>query len=92
MFEKIQEIINPNYLSSFDYERLNELLKIYTEEEILVAYKTHGYKPILYIEKVLKNKKKVPSWLNKEIINEKLDKESKDIFDDFNSFIEEFRK
>lgn len=91
MFEEIQKIIFPTQLSSFDYFKLNELLKIYTEEQILETYRKCGYKPFNYIEKVLKNKKKVPSWLNKEIVNQELDKEAIDIQNDFNSFIEDFR-
>ena len=92
MFEEIQKIIYPNQLSSFEYTKIQNLLETYTEQEILNAYRTAGNKPINYIEKVLKNKKKVPSWLNKEIKNQKLDEESINVFNDFNSFIEDFRK
>lgn len=92
MFEEIQKLIYPNQLSSFDYTRLSNLLETYTEEQIIETYRKHGYKPYTYIEKVLKNKKKVPSWLNKEIENKKLDQEDLKIANDFKNFIEELRK
>ena len=91
MFEEIQKIIFPNQLSSFEYTRINDLLNTYTEEQILDVYRRVGNKPINYIEKVLKSKKKVPSWLYKEIQSQELDKETIDINNDFKSFIEEFR-
>lgn len=91
MFDEIQKIIYPNQLSSFEYTKINELLNTYTQEQILEAYRKCGNKPINYIEKVLKNKKKVPSWLNKEIENQDIDKDTKDDFNDFKSFIEDFR-
>lgn len=92
MFEEIQKIIYPNQLSSFDYTRLSSLLEAYTEEQIIETYRKHGFKPFTYIEKVLKNKKKVPNWLNKEIENEKLSQEDIKIANDFKNFIEELRK
>lgn len=91
MFNEIQKIIFPNRLSSFEYTKLNELLNTYTEEQILETYKLYRNKPITYIEKVLKNKKKVPSWLNKDIENKKLEQEDLDLFNDFKNFIENFR-
>ena len=91
MFDEIQKIIFPSQLSSFDYTRLNELLNTYTEEQIIETYKLYRNKPITYIEKVLKNKKKVPSWLKKEIENQEIDDETKQTFNDFNSFLENFR-
>lgn len=92
MFDEIQKIIFPNRLSSFEYTKLNELLNTYTEEQIIETYKLYRNKPITYIEKVLKNKKKVPSWLNKEIENQDIDNETEQTFNDFNSFLENFRK
>lgn len=91
MFDEIQKIIFPNQLSSFEYTKINELLNTYTEEEIIETYKLHRNKPITYIEKVLKNKKKVPNWLNKEIVNQEIDNETKEVFSDFNNFIEGYR-
>jgi hypothetical protein len=91
MFDEIQKIIFPSQLSSFEYTKLNELLNTYTEEQIIETYKLYKNKPITYIEKVLKNKKKVPSWLNKDIENEKLEQEDLDLFNDFKNFIENFR-
>lgn len=91
MFDEIQKIIHPNYLSPFEYTKLQELSKTYTEQQIIDTYKLYGYKPLLYIEKVLKNKKKVPSWLNKEIENQTIDEETEQTFNDFNSFLENFR-
>ena len=92
MFEEIQKIIFPSQLSSFEYTKLNELLNTYTEEQIIETYRLYKNKPITYIEKVLKNKKKVPSWLNKEIKNQDIDNETEQTFNDFNSFLENFRK
>lgn len=92
MFDEIQKIIFPNRLSSFEYTKLNELLNTYTEEQIIETYRLYKNKPITYIEKVLKNKKKVPSWLNKEIENQDIDNETEQTFNDFNSFLENFRK
>ena len=83
---------NLRKLSSYDYEKIEELLKNHTEDEVIFAYKNYGDKPLNYIAKVLKNKKKVPEWLNKEIENEKLNQESLDVAKDFKDFIEEFRK
>jgi hypothetical protein len=92
MFNEIQKYIFPNQLSSFECTRIEELLNTYTENEIIETYKKYGNKPINYIETVLKNKKKEPEWLKKEIINEQVDKQTIDIFNEFNSFLEDFRK
>ena len=91
MYQDIENIV-VRTLSPFEYQRLEELKKFYTEDEIVEAYKNYVDKNINYITQVLKNKKKVPSWLNKEIKNKQLTKEDIDLFNDFNSFIEEFRK
>lgn len=91
MYDEIQKLIYPNQLSSFEYTKIEELLNTYTQEEILSAYKEHRNKPIQYIEKVLKNKKKTPNWLHKEITNQVLDEETKKDFEDFKNFLEEFR-
>ena len=53
MYDELQQIIAPNTLSSFEFTKLEELLKDYTEEQILNAYKKVGYKPINYITKSL---------------------------------------
>ena len=92
MFDEIQKIIYPNQLSSYDYTRITNLLETYSEEQIIETYRKCGFKPFTYIEKVLKSKKKVPSWLNKEIENEKLNQEDLNIANDFKNFIEEIRK
>ena len=42
-------------------------------------------------EKRMRAKGVIPSWLNKEIINQPLDEETNNLFNDFNSFIQEFR-
>lgn len=44
-------------------------------------------------EKIDKMKKLniIPNWLNKEIINQEIDKQTKDEFNEFNNFIQEFR-
>lgn len=92
MYDELQKIITPNMLSPFEYEKIEELLKEHTEEEIINAYKQVGYKPINYIKKVLSRNSKMPSWLNKEIINQPIDKQTEDIYNDFQNFLEEFRK
>ena len=92
MYDEIQKIIAPNTLSSFDYLKLNDLLKTYSEKEIINAYKRVGYKPVNYISKMLTPISNTPEWFNKEIDNEPIDEESQKTFDDFNSFLEEFRK
>lgn len=91
MYEEIEKLIHPNYLSSFEYTKLQELLGIYTEEQIINVYKKYGYKPIEYVKKVLPNIKKTPSWLNKEIVNQPLDTKDRKEFEDFKNFIEGFR-
>ena len=76
MYDELQQIIAPNTLSSFEFTKLEELLKDYTEEQILNAYKKVGYKPINYITKILSNKNTITAeWLNKEIKNQKIDNE-----------------
>lgn len=91
MYNEIQKLIAPNTLSSFEFTKLEELLKDYTENEILEAYKKVGYKPINYITKILSKKVKTTYWLNEEIKNQPIDKETKDLFDDFQKFLKEFR-
>ena len=93
MFDEIQKIIAPRTLSSFEYMRLEELSKMYSEEEILNIYKNYGYKPMSYISKALSDKKvKAPEWLNREIINQPTDHETEMIYENFNNFIKEFRE
>ena len=95
MFDEIQKIIAPRTLSSFEYMRLEELSKIYSEEEILNIYKNYGYKPMSYITKTLEDstnkKSKAPEWLNREIINQPIDEETEKIFNDFQEFLNDFR-
>lgn len=93
MFDEIQKIISPRTLSSFEYMRLEELSKTYSEEEILNIYRNYGYKPLSYISKALADKKTtIPEWINKEIVNQPIDKQTEDIFNDFQEFIKEFRE
>lgn len=92
MYDEIQKIIAPYTLSSFDYTRLEQLLKINTEEEILDVYRKVGYKPMNYIAKMLSNKKKTTtSWIKQEVVNEPIDKETEKTFNDFQNFIKDFR-
>lgn len=93
MFDEIQKIISPRTLSSFEYMRLEELSKTYSEEEILNIYKNYGYKPMSYISKALADKKTIiPEWLHKEITNQPIDEETIRVEEDFKNFLEEFRK
>lgn len=91
MYDELQQIIAPNTLSAFDYTKIEELLEIYTEKEILDAYRKVGYKPINYIKKVLK-KKITTSWIKEEIVNEPIDEKTKKEFNDFQIFLKEFRE
>lgn len=79
-------------LSSYEYEKLEELKRTYTEEQIINAYKNSSVKNINYITKVLQNKKVAPEWLNREIVNESLDEETIKEGIEFKKFIEEFRR
>ncbi len=92
MIEKIENII-VRTLSPFEYETLEHLSKTYTEDEIINAYKVYGNKPIGYIQKVLSStpKKITSSWVDSEIVNQPIDKETEDVFNDFQKFLEEFR-
>lgn len=90
MYKEIENII-VRTLSPFEYEKLEELLKVYTEEQIVDVYKQYGDKPISYIQKVIKNKKNTPEWLYREIVNDPIDKETENIFNDFQTFLGEFR-
>lgn len=90
MYNQIEQIL-VRTLSPFEYERLEELKESYSEEQVVAAYKQYGDKPIKYIEKVLKTIKKTPDWLNREIVNEPIDDETKKDFEDFNNFLEDFR-
>lgn len=90
MYDEIQKYICPNTLGSYEVTKLEELSKIYTESQIIETYKNYGYKPIRYIEKVLKSYK-VPSWLNKKIENQTITEEDKKEHQDFLDFIKEFR-
>lgn len=96
MFEEIQKIIAPRTLSSFEYMRLEELSKTYSEEEILNIYRNYGHKPMSYISKALADndnkKNKIPDWLNKEIVNQPIDEETIRIEEDFKEFLKEFRE
>ena len=90
MYNQIEQIL-VRTLSPFEYERLEQLKESYSEEQVVAAYKQYGDKPIKYIEKVLKTIKKTPDWLNREIVNEPIDNETKKDFEDFNNFLEDFR-
>lgn len=90
MYNQIEQIL-VRTLSPFEYEKLEQLKESYSEEQVVAAYKQYGDKPIKYIEKVLKTIKKTPDWLNREIVNEPIDDETKKDFEDFNNFLEDFR-
>ena len=90
MYEQIEQIL-VRTLSSYEYEKLEELKQTYTEEQIIYAYKNSPVKNINYITKFIQNKKVVPEWLNREIVNEPLDEETIQEGIEFKKFIEEFR-
>lgn len=90
MYREIEQIL-VRTLSPFEYERLEDLKTRYSEKQIIDAYKRYGDKPINYISKVVGNMKQTPDWLNREIVNEPIDDETKKDFEDFNNFLEDFR-
>ena len=91
MYQKIENIL-VRTLSPYEYEKLEELKKTYTEDQIINAYKNSAVRNINYIAKVIQNKKVTPEWLHREIINEPLDEETIKEGIEFKKFIEEFRK
>jgi hypothetical protein len=90
MYKEIENIL-VRTLSPYEYEKLEELKKSYTEQQIIDTYKSSNVKNINYIVKVLQNKKTIPEWLNREIVNEPLDEETIKEGIEFKKFIEEFR-
>lgn len=90
MYKEIENIL-VRTLSPYEYEKLEELKKSYTEQQIIDTYKSSNVKNINYIVKVLQNKKPIPEWLNREIVNEPLDEETIKEGIEFKKFIEEFR-
>lgn len=91
MYEQLENILTRT-LSSFEYEKIEELLKTYTEEQIIYAYKNSPVKNINYISKYMQSQKKTPSWLHKEIKSQPIDEETKKQEQDFKKFLEDFRK
>lgn len=91
MYKEIENIL-VRTLSPFEYEKIEELLKIYTEEQVINAYRNSPVKNINYISKYLQRIKIIPNWLNKEIENQPIDEETKQENIDFNNFINDFRK
>lgn len=91
MYQEIENIL-VRTLSPYEYEKLEELKQNYTEEQIINTYKASNVRNINYIMKIIKNKKVVPEWLNREIVNEPLDEETIKEGIEFKKFIEEFRK
>lgn len=90
MYQEIENIL-VRTLSPFEYEKLEDLKQTYSEKQIIDAYKTSNIKNINYIIKMLQSKKKTPEWMNKEIINQEVDEETKKEFEDFNDFLKELR-
>ena len=90
MYQEIENIL-VRTLSPFEYEKLEQLKQTYSEKQIIDAYKTSNVKNINYIIKMLQSKKKTPEWMNKEIINQEVDEETKKEFEDFNDFLKELR-
>lgn len=90
MYQELENIL-VRTLSPFEYEKLEELKQTYTEDQIIDAYKRSNVKNINYVIKVLQTIKKTPEWLKKEIKNQEIDADTKNEFEDFNNFINEFR-
>ena len=91
MYQELENIL-VRTLSPYEYEKLEELKQTYSEDQIISAYKKSNVKNINYIIKVLQSFKKTPDWLNKEIVNERIDAETEQQFEDFGNFLESFRK
>lgn len=90
MYQEIEKIL-VRTLSPYEYEKLEELKKIYNEQQIIQAYKNSNIKNINYIVKTIQKVKVVPEWLNREITNEPLDAETIREGIEFKKFIEVFR-
>lgn len=90
MYREIENIL-VRTLSPYEYEKLEELKKTYTEEQIIQAYKSSSVRNINYIVKAIQKVRIVPEWLNREIVNEPLDEETIREGIEFKKFIEEFR-
>lgn len=90
MYQEIENIL-VRTLSPYEYEKLEELKKTYTEEQIIQAYKSSSVRNINYIAKAIQKVRVVPEWLNREIVNEPLDEETIREGIEFKKFIEEFR-
>lgn len=92
MYKEIENIL-VRTLSPYEYEQLETLKKDYAEQEIIKTYKNSAVKNINYIKKILQSKiKKTNDWLDKPIINKPIDDETKETYEDFKKFMEEFRK
>lgn len=91
MYREIENIL-VRTLSPYEYEKIEKLKEKYNEERIIQAYRSSTVKNINYIEKYITKNKITPHWLDKEIKDEDVDNETIEIFNDFNEFINDFRK
>lgn len=92
MYSKIEQQLGRT-LNCLEVEKLDNLVETYSINEIAECFKSYPGKPLNYIIQVLKSKpmKQTTDWLNKEIINEPIDKETEKEFAEFNNFLEDFR-
>lgn len=69
------------------FPTLNRILEVLKD----IVSKENVIKSELDIREKMERLNIKPKWLDKEIVNKKIDKETEKEFEDFNKFIEEFR-
>ena len=85
---EIQKAINTIISTDKYFPTLSRFLEVVKD---IVSKENVDIDDEKYIREKMKKHNIHPEWLDKEIINEPIDEETKKEFDDFNKFIEEFR-
>lgn len=93
MYSKIEEQLGRT-LNPMESMKLDELVQNYSIIEIVNCIKKFPNKPLNYYIAVLNNQPKkagTTEWMNQEIVNQEIDKECENEFNDFLKTLEEFR-
>ena len=92
MYNQIENILG-RPLNIIETEKLDKLLQSNSINEIAECFKKYKDKHFNYVIEVLRNKPKRnnPEWLDREIINEPIDKETQQQFDDFQEWLVGFK-
>ena len=93
MYNKIEEQLGRT-LNPMESMKLDELVQTYSINEIVECIRKFPNKHLNYYITVLKNQpkqKRATEWLDREIINEPIDEETKKEYQDFLKYLEEFR-